>query len=101
MSDVKTLVAEAVRDAPIRRSLAQHENASRIFWSMLNIAGTLNWARGWPEAVASEFERAGLRRPSVKVLRWQKCRLGSQPEEYAEHCPDPELLRDLLRTRRA
>ena len=99
MSDVDALVAEAAADAPPRASLAQHENISRILWAMVNVSGTLNWGRGWPDAVASEFERAGLRRPSLKVIRWQKCRLASQPEEYAKHCPDPELLQDLLRIR--
>ena len=99
MSEIEQLVREAVRDAPLRPSWAAYENAARVFWSMLNISGTLNWARGWPNAVAAEFEKAGLPRPSVKVLRWQKCRMASEPQIYAAYSPDPALVQDLLSRR--
>lgn len=97
--DVEELVREAAEDAPLIRAWAAYENAARLFWSMLNVSGTIDWRRGWPEAVADAFERAGLARPSLKVLRWHKCRMAKDPTVYAAYSPDPALVEDLLARR--
>lgn len=95
-SKADDLLAEAVEDVPPDPERSQCENVVGLLWAMFAVHGSMNFPRGWVRAFVLSLGDAGCHPPTPSVARWYRTKLLTDPGQFADHCPDPRLVEDLL-----